>query len=64
MRRRYSWDERQGDLFGAPEPKPAAAKRLAPTESEVPKSHLSRLFRLLLWHSAQAAPNWKIWLTN
>jgi hypothetical protein len=37
MRRRYSWDERQGDLFGAPAPKPAAAKRLAPTESEIPK---------------------------
>jgi hypothetical protein len=36
-RRRYSWDERQGDLFGAPAPKPAAAKRLAPTESEIPK---------------------------
>jgi len=37
MRRRYSWDERQGDLFGAPAPKPAAAKRLAPTEMEVPR---------------------------
>lgn len=37
MRRRYSWDESQGDLFGALAPKPAATKRLAPTESEVPK---------------------------
>lgn len=28
--RRQSWDERQGDLFGASPPKPAAAKRPAP----------------------------------
>lgn len=30
-RRRQSWDERQGDLFGASPPKPAAARRASPT---------------------------------
>jgi hypothetical protein len=30
-RRRQSWDERQGDLFGASAPKPVAAKRPVPT---------------------------------
>jgi hypothetical protein len=29
-RRRHSWDERQGDLFGVSPPKPAAAKRPIP----------------------------------
>jgi hypothetical protein len=37
MRRRYSWDERQGDLFGTPAPKPVAVKRPGPTKGEAPK---------------------------
>lgn len=37
MRRRYSWDERQGDLFGTPAPKSVAAKRPGPTKGEAPK---------------------------
>jgi hypothetical protein len=37
MRRRHSWDERQGDLFGAPSPKPAAANRPSPAKRNLPE---------------------------
>lgn len=37
MRRRVSWDERQGDLFGASAPKQVAEKRLSQSKSPVPE---------------------------
>jgi hypothetical protein len=40
MRRRYSWDERQGDLFGASAPKSTVAKRPVPTKTVVFKEPL------------------------
>jgi hypothetical protein len=40
MRRRFSWDERQGDLFGAPAPKSAVARRPVPTKTGLVKEPL------------------------
>ncbi len=37
MRRRHFWDERQGDLFGAPSPKPAAANRPSSAKRNLPE---------------------------